>query len=509
MTAHSMSRRDFLTRAAVVSSGLVMAACTPKVVEVEKEVTKVVKETVIVDGTPQVVEVEVTAEVAPKSPIELRYLTWWERFVPVFPAIKAAYEDKNPHVTLKLEEVTYGEATAKYQTTLVAGTAADILYHQESMSRFYDAGQILDITDMVEADGWDYQDDFFDGLGADMWRGRQYGWTHMYESTAINYNKTMIQEYWGQDLWEAFPDGDWTWDDLFEVALACTKDTDGDGRIDQWGLQIETVDATNNFQQVRGWAKGVSYYDPNTMQFNLTSPEMIETLEEMWDWEKKHEVIIPQAARTELQRALGVAPFYGGKVALYQRFASDVFLCLQTIGDKFEWDSFPLPREGERRGISLIAAHPHNITAATKHKEEAYDFVKYMGTEPGLMTLMQNKMFCPPIKRPEIYETLKEAFLTAPPDHMNVWLDVMTKYGGIAPILRYHNCEEQRQEWRQEFERLWSLPYEEGRAAIPEFAKELEDHLNATIDYGDELPYAGEEIPRPGSCGAGDCSPVS
>jgi len=68
MEPKKLTRRELLRYVGLAASASILAACAPKVVEVErvveKEVTKVVKEvvkeTVIVAGTPQVVEKEVT-----------------------------------------------------------------------------------------------------------------------------------------------------------------------------------------------------------------------------------------------------------------------------------------------------------------------------------------------------------------------------------------------------------------------------------------------------------------
>ena len=60
MTVKKVNRRRFLSASAIVMTGVMAAACKPKIVEVEKVITKeverIVKETIIIEGTPQVVE---------------------------------------------------------------------------------------------------------------------------------------------------------------------------------------------------------------------------------------------------------------------------------------------------------------------------------------------------------------------------------------------------------------------------------------------------------------------
>jgi multiple sugar transport system substrate-binding protein len=43
----------------------------------------------------------------------------------------------------------------------------------------------------------------------------------------------------------AYPDGTWDWAKLVEVAKQLTKDTNGDGTPDQWGVYTETTDMEN------------------------------------------------------------------------------------------------------------------------------------------------------------------------------------------------------------------------------------------------------------------------
>jgi len=70
MAKKRMARRDFLTLAGLATAGTALAACQPKIVEVTKVVEKVVKETVMVAGTPQVVEKVVKETVVVKEEVE-------------------------------------------------------------------------------------------------------------------------------------------------------------------------------------------------------------------------------------------------------------------------------------------------------------------------------------------------------------------------------------------------------------------------------------------------------
>lgn len=60
METRKLTRRALLRATATAAAAIPFIACQPKVVEVEKIITEVVKETIIVAGTPKVVEKEVT-----------------------------------------------------------------------------------------------------------------------------------------------------------------------------------------------------------------------------------------------------------------------------------------------------------------------------------------------------------------------------------------------------------------------------------------------------------------
>ena len=116
MTVKKVSRRRFLSASAIVMTGVMAAACKPKVVEVEKVITKeverIVKETVIIAGTPQVVEKvvkqtvvvkkEVTAAPAKAEPVTIRYHGRTGVQGDYFDARARDFEQRYPNITVKI-----------------------------------------------------------------------------------------------------------------------------------------------------------------------------------------------------------------------------------------------------------------------------------------------------------------------------------------------------------------------------------------------------------------------
>lgn len=60
--------------------------------------------------------------------------------------------------------------------------------------------------------------------------GIQYALPREVEPTLMFVNKTLLEK---ENI--EMPKNDWTWNDFYEICKKVTKDTDGDGKIDQFG----------------------------------------------------------------------------------------------------------------------------------------------------------------------------------------------------------------------------------------------------------------------------------
>jgi len=90
-------------------------------------------------------------------------------------------------------------------------------------------------------------------------------------ATGFFYNKTLMQRLGLKPLQEYVDEDNWNWDTFIEVAKSANQDTNGDGKLDTWGL------ATGDFVEQALAANETDLVDEDKQ--NLDDPRVIETLE--------------------------------------------------------------------------------------------------------------------------------------------------------------------------------------------------------------------------------------
>jgi len=122
----------------------IFASCTPQTVEVEKLVTQVVKEqvTVVVEGTPQIEEIETIIEVTstPDAPVEITY-TYGGSGAPndlqeVQDAINVILNEKI-NVNLTLDPLDWGTFGERMTLKMAAGEPCDIVFTAPWINNYY------------------------------------------------------------------------------------------------------------------------------------------------------------------------------------------------------------------------------------------------------------------------------------------------------------------------------------------------------------------------------------
>ena len=394
MGSKALSRRAFLRGLAVSTSGIgmaVLAGCKPQVVEVTKIVKEVVKETVIVAGTPKVVEKEVTkiiekkvevtkvvekkvekvvtATPAPKEPVQLVH---YDRNIPQDVEFRKdlaeRFHEKHPDIIVKVEVMPEG-----YQQTIQARvasrTAGDVWRWGAhfGMGKFVLRGMFYSLDEFVEQDGYDLSVFFPGAIKANTMEGKLWalpvnghpGWSGLY------YMPEMFAEA-GIDE----PTDEWTYDDVVAAALKLTKDTDGDGKTDVYGYwQNGNFPAhLTPLSAFGGWAQN----DDGT-KATYDTPESRAGIQWIYDVYNKYKVAVPNPAgrgRLELWGSNKVAMVLSGIWdGSYLRDAT-------PEGKTMKLAPGPIGPSGERGGA--MGANCFPIWRSSEHPYEAWLWNKYI-----------------------------------------------------------------------------------------------------------------------------------
>ncbi|MDD3805822.1 MAG: extracellular solute-binding protein, partial [bacterium] len=144
------------------------------------------------------------------------------------------FEKDYPYIRIKSER---GVANyyAKLQTRMASGTAPDVMYIQnKSLADYRDRGVLLNLKAFINKEKYDLDDIYELGLiEGGISEEQVYGIPVTGAPEVLIYNKRLFDEF---SL--SYPDERWSWDDLLAASIKLTRDTNGDGRIDQFGISI-------------------------------------------------------------------------------------------------------------------------------------------------------------------------------------------------------------------------------------------------------------------------------
>jgi len=144
-------------------------------------------------------------------------------------------------------------------------------------------------------------DDFFDSSDPkwpdgiekySTYKGHLYGFQSINTyASGLYFNKTLLEREGLHNPYDLVEKGEWTWEKFLEILNAVTKDTNGDGVIDQWGM----VNVPNNLARIFIHSNGGSLLKDNNgkIEFNADDPKVIEALDFYRSLYQEHKVIMP------------------------------------------------------------------------------------------------------------------------------------------------------------------------------------------------------------------------
>lgn len=342
--------------------------------------TVVVKETVVVQQTVVVPQPTVAAAApAPTSTgakIVLRVGTGdsGEGLTPHLQIIEQ-FEKENPDIQVQLEPVGSGDYYARILTQIAAGDPPDLLQiGDDAVPNFVSKAAFVPLDDFIKSEKYPLDTGIYlpGVLAPGQWDGKQYLLPKDFSPMAVYYNKAVFDQFK-----VAYPKDGWTWDEFLRTAQALTKDTNGDGKTDVWGVQLPGP-----------WTSGFEYWvaaaggrliseDGATFTGYMDSPETQAAVQFYADLYNKEKVAPPPADMNAFGG--GNSEFDNGKAAMR------IFGRWPQAGIKknpnVQLGVVGLPVGKKRANVLFWGGF--GISSLSQNKEAAWRFMRYYVGEQG------------------------------------------------------------------------------------------------------------------------------
>ncbi|MBE3584374.1 MAG: sugar ABC transporter substrate-binding protein [Limnochordaceae bacterium] len=290
--------------------------------------------------------------------------------LPAQEKVRDAFEKAHPGVKVQLLPVPWPWLT-KFSAMLAAGTPPDLVVPGPT-TEFLDQGVWLNVDPLVARDKVDISR-YFEPI----WKyasqlGIRYGMPVSMYTDAVFYNKDLLDAAGLIAPPHTYADSSWTWERYVEYARKITKDTNGDGVPEIWGMD----GLGNTYTMLQSFDAYPFSQDMRTVRFD--TPAMVKGFELLQRVYKEH--LTPTYAERVAQNLGGVG-FTTGKVGMLIDFTAR-YRSLLPIKN-LSWDLAAKPR-GPAGPRVLLYTDTINIVKGAGNTELAWEYAKFV-TSPAML----------------------------------------------------------------------------------------------------------------------------
>ena len=280
---------------------------------------------------------------------------------------EAKFADRGWRV--KYISVPYSHYYRKVEFMEVMNDQADVIYmDQRWFPGYMDKGMIEDLNPWIDGDPEFKREEYFDmALKNVAFEGQQAGLPFLFSPVMLFYNKNAFVASGVE-----FPKPGWTYTEFLDTAQKLSRDENGDGRTDFFGV----VNVAYSWEDWV-WRAGGDQFTEDLSRCTLDTPESIEGLQYIQDLIHKYKVA-PSPANTKAladdeRFRIGQAGMVFGT-----RFSREKFLNLK----EFEWDVAPIP-SNPKTGLSTTTIYVDSISLAKhgKNKKLGWELMKFLVCE--------------------------------------------------------------------------------------------------------------------------------
>ena len=296
----------------------------------------------------------------------------------LFESTLDSFSSQFPLVNYDFEPIP-GNYSEKLQLMLGTNTGPDLFFLKGYLAPSYMSFNILEPLDSYIADSETTDiNDFYPNLLESFNRdGIQYGLPKDFAPYVLFFNKDLFKEA-GID---SVPK---TWEELKLISAALTKDLDGDGKTDQYGLVIEP---STEMLMPFVYQNGGSFQNSDG-SLGITDPPFIEALNFYHGLYQQGIATIP----TDVGQGWNGDTF-GRKMAAMCLSGGWLIPFLRSNYPDLNWHVAELPRGKEKATIAFTTAF--SIPKSSAYKKEAWEMMNYLTGKDGMRIWTQQGLALP------------------------------------------------------------------------------------------------------------------
>jgi len=316
--------------------------------------------------------------------VNLLYFTSTEPAIERMKKQEAGFKTKYPDVQLTIEAQPT-DFTNKITTLLAAGTPPNITWIGGAFWDFVGKGVWVELDPIIAKDrSFNLKDYYPQALDAFRWPDKLRALPYGVNTHTMSFNKRLLQK---ENI--PIPTKDWKVDQFTDWARRVTKDTDGDGNVDQAGL--------GNWPSIHVAPVlfGGGYWDKGFTKSIIDTPDSIAGFEWLYDIQFGARKIYPPAQMltgTNINNIFG-----GGKVAYFStgRFSVPV---LRNFTD-LDWDQVVYPSGPKGNKSTFLSGEAYAMTNDTRDRDAAFKLMDYLcGRESQEQFYLKEGSVIPAIK---------------------------------------------------------------------------------------------------------------
>jgi len=390
------------------------------------------------------------------APTEISMMMWGDPAeLEVWNQIVADFHEANPNITVNVEVSDWDSYWTKLKTQLAANTPPDVFAMDAPLYLDYQSrGVLLNLQPYLDKNPELLTDVYPQTLEAYNTADGMYGLPRDFQTVVLFYNKDMFDE-----AKVAYPTGDWTYDDLRAAAKSLTK-IEGDGKVTQFGYYADLWD----MELI--WSEGIWSYGGDIINAEHTQT-LVGSTEARQAWQLFHDMMFVDQSwpNATVAAEYGGDPFLAGVAAM----TSIGHWAVPGYAESgFRWDVAPMPKGPAGQATSVNSAG-FVVAKASKNPDAAFEFLKYVLSEPAQKRLAELGFACPVLES----VAQSDAFLKQPtPIDQTVFLDSLS-FAHMKPVFKGYD--------------EWSAAIGDGMATIWTGETELDPTLDSAIAAADEV----------------------